>query len=194
MTLEMAANEKILLHRYLRNASTYFEFGCGGSTIFACTLFPSLVIHTVDSSEEWIEMVKKDSCFSNALSKGRANVTWINLGRVGGVGSPATKDRIEHWSDYSESIKARGHEIDFVLVDGRFRVAAFLRSILHTNRTKVTLGVHDFFIRPEYYPALEYADIVDCVDNLAIFKPKANIDEKKLKSDIHRYIHDFKRL
>eukprot|EP00428_Durinskia_dybowskii_P081023 CAMPEP_0170427324 /NCGR_PEP_ID=MMETSP0117_2-20130122/39159_1 /TAXON_ID=400756 /ORGANISM="Durinskia baltica, Strain CSIRO CS-38" /LENGTH=61 /DNA_ID=CAMNT_0010686509 /DNA_START=22 /DNA_END=204 /DNA_ORIENTATION=+ len=61
----MTSKEVALFVRYLSSAHSYFEFGCGGSTIVASKYGPAdLSITSVDSSQEWLDIVAKNK-YSN---------------------------------------------------------------------------------------------------------------------------------
>ncbi|CAK9006151.1 unnamed protein product [Durusdinium trenchii] len=47
-----------LLRRYLQNASSFFEFGTGASTVYLATKFPELQIHAVELDGKWAGLVR----------------------------------------------------------------------------------------------------------------------------------------
>eukprot|EP01031_Cornospumella_fuschlensis_P024362 gene24362-29447_t len=183
----MRDKEKILLYRNLLNASVYFEYGCGGSTELACANNPNLEIHSIDTSDHWIKAVKENKCIQEGIEKQRVHMTWVDIGELTSFGYPATEAKKHQWPHYSESIKKLGGKVDFVLIDGRFRVASFLKSLLYTNSSKTKIAVHDFFYRPPYYGVLKYADVVDCQDQLIILQGKPHYDQKELLDDLHAH-------
>ncbi|RYH09697.1 hypothetical protein EON65_39945 [archaeon] len=189
-TLIMTDKEKVLLYRTLLNSTVYFEYGCGGSTKFACEAVPSLEIHSVDSSSKWIEIVENSTCIREGVEKKRVHMSWINIGKTKRLGYPANEAKKHKWPVYSESVKSVGKRADFVLVDGRFRVASCLKSLLYTDPVKAKIAVHDFFRRKDYYDVLKYADIIDCQDNLVILRAKADLNRGALERDIMKHLHN----
>eukprot|EP01039_Chlorochromonas_danica_P005638 gene5638-6218_t len=190
INLAMSPNEKVLLYRQLKEAKLYFEFGCGGSTILACESFPNLQIRSVDSSSEWINMVQNSSCISKAVSDNRIHMTWIDFGKLELWGYPATEAKKHNWPLYSETIKSAGADADFVLVDGRFRISCFLKTLLYNYSPSLKIGIHDFFPRADVYGSvLKFADPYDCIDSFLIFKPKADINKDELLQEIQLRSH-----
>lgn len=189
-TLLMSDKEKVLLYRTLLNSTVYFEYGCGGSTKFACETVPKLEIHSIDSSSKWIEIVQDNPCIREGVENKRVHMSWINLGKTKSLGYPINEAKKHQWPVYSESVMSVGKRADFVLVDGRFRVASALKSLLYTDPEKTSVAIHDFFRRKEYYDVLKYADIIDCQHNLVILRAKANMNRQALARDIKKYLHN----
>lgn len=185
----MKDKEKILLHRHMLNSSVYFEYGCGGSTELACVNHPKLEIHSIDTSANWIHAVSQHKCVQDGVEKGRVHMTWVDVGDITAFGYPATEAKKHQWPVYSESIKAVGPRVDFVLIDGRFRVASFLKSLLFTDPSRTMIAVHDFFVRPAYYIALKYADVVDCQNELVILRAKPGFDRSAVLADMQTHLY-----
>lgn len=162
--------------------------------MFACKYFPSLQIRSIDSSKDWIDTVQNDSCVQQGMKSDRIHMHWIDIGAVGNLGVPVNQDKHHSWPDYSDSMKHVGPLVDFVLVDGRFRVASCLKAILYTNASKATLAIHDFFNRPFYHTVLKYADVTDCMQTMVILKAKPDVDKAAIEADISRFTHDVQRV
>jgi hypothetical protein len=69
------------------------------------------------------------------------------------------------------------------LIDGRFRVACCLQTLLST-KSHVKIAIHDFYIRPDYYIVLKYVKVIFCADTLVVVKPKLNMDKDSLIDDL----------
>jgi protein O-GlcNAc transferase len=183
------ATEKSTLLRYFQNADFYFEFGAGQSTLLACSTNNIRKIVTVETDPKYIEdIARNSSCVASSLS-GRLEPRFIDIGPTVAYGYPADESKKSNWPKYSESILLYSDSLqgpDLVLVDGRFRVAAALSSIL-SLRINGFILIHDFFTRPHYYEVLKYLDLVDCVDELAVFQPKPDISFKELETDLKHY-------
>ena len=50
----LASGEIHLLEKYLRNASSFFEFGTGASTVYLAMRFPKLHMHSVEMDGSWV--------------------------------------------------------------------------------------------------------------------------------------------
>ena len=57
---------------------------------------------------------------------------------------------------------------DTVLVDGRFRVACVLNTLMIKNCPIIM--VHDFWKRPKYKTMLDYTEIIDEADSLVVLR------------------------
>ncbi|RYY86487.1 hypothetical protein EON63_05680 [archaeon] len=185
----MTDKEKILLHRNLLNASVYFEYGCGGSTELVCVNHPNMEIHSIDTSAKWIEAVQDHKCIQDGIEKKRVHMTWVDIGDLTRFGYPATEAKKHQWPVYSESIKTVGQNVDFVLIDGRFRVASCLKSLLNTNPARTKIAIHDFFVRTPYYVVLKYADVIDCQNQLIVLRAKPDFDRKALMEDMQTHMY-----
>lgn len=170
----MSPVEMSYFEQKLKQATIYFEFGAGGSTRLACKTNPNLTIFSVDSSLDFLmQVAHNDSCIQ---SRYNTNVFMYiaSIGEVREWGYPIY-NYTNAFAGYSSSIitgySANPADIDLVLVDGRFRVACILQTLLVTSRDTVIL-VHDFYNRPEYFIVLLYVDVVDRVDTLVTLQRK----------------------
>lgn len=75
---------------------------------------------------------------------------------------------------------------DFIFIDGRFRVACALSIILNCNSNPI-VAIHDFWVRIEYQVLLEFYDIEDRIDTLAVLKIKKDVDIEKVKQLYQKY-------
>lgn len=191
----MTDREVTLFERYLANATNYFEFGCGGSTILACKVGRhDLSVTSVDSSQDWINTVKDNKYVAAKDKKGLVHASTVNIGPVGRWGYP--KQSVDEsqgaWYLYSQAISMTGKEYDLVLVDGRFRVACLLQSFI--SNPKASVLIHDFFDPthnhfPVYKALLKVSDIVDRADTLVALRPKPGVRKEDLMKMYATYIH-----
>ena len=84
---------------------------------------------------------------------------------------------------------------DFYLVDGRYRVACACASFLHAltrggDMTRVRVGIHDFFVRPQFHAILNVGEIVDRAKQLAMLKLRSNVTEEYVYKLWEEYIWD----
>jgi hypothetical protein len=115
----------------LRDARCYLEYGAGGSTVRACDVGVPIVI-SVESDRDWLISVERK--LAGRQSASQLIPLHIDLGPVKDWGFPVADT---HWKNYSnyplraweECIK-RGLKPDLVLIDGRFRVACFMATLL----------------------------------------------------------------
>ena len=89
---------------------------------------------------------------------------------------------------YSSEIfeKIDKNSIDLVFIDGRFRVACVLQTIMNCSKhTKIL--IHDYTQRQFYHLIEEFLEVVEIVDTLAIFQIKDNIDKQKILDLYEKY-------
>jgi protein O-GlcNAc transferase len=191
--IQMSAPEVAFFLRNLKDCTSYFEFGCGGSTIVAAAFGPShMNITSVDSSEEWITSVKQDSNCKAKIAADQMKIDHIDIGPVGAWGHPtqAVQESKGAWYLYSQAISMAGGKYDMVLVDGRFRVACVLNTFLSNPSAQVL--IHDF-LQPEhhvhYKALLAVADVVQRVGTLVKLKKKSGITQMELMKMYAAYMH-----
>jgi hypothetical protein len=66
--IRMSPSETSFLLRQLTLSKSYFEYGCGGSTRFACENGPhSMKINSVDTYLDWVQKVSLYPCIQTLL-------------------------------------------------------------------------------------------------------------------------------
>lgn len=179
----MTEAEVTLLECFLRRSSSYFEFGVGGSTCLAARTMQG-PIFAVDSNPEWIERVRANL---NEEERSRVSMEFVDIGPVGDWGMPVPNSNSEGKFDaYSASIVRHGLKFDFVLVDGRFRVASALQAI-EALQHGACIGIHDYVARPQYHVVERFLRPIASVDQLVMFCARPNISAADLHTQIQAY-------
>ena len=175
----MTPAETTLLGRYRDRSRNYFEFGCGGSTVFCDS--PQRRIKSIDNNTEWLNKVRP-------LVGSTTELIYINTGPVLEYGNPVDPTQVAGFADYSLAFGQRDSDTDLVLVDGRFRVACGLQIVL-SNYTGTVL-LHDAE-RPEYQPLFKFFTVVERVENLVALRVRslANKKEAGILWEIYKNIH-----
>jgi hypothetical protein len=165
--------------RYRDKCHNYFEFGCGGSTVFCDS--PLRKTKSVDNNEEWLNKVRP-------LVGPTTELIYINTGPVLEYGNPVDSTQMTGWAEYSLAFGQRDPNTDLVLVDGRFRVACALQIVL-SNYTGVIL-LHDSQ-RPEYQPLFKFFTVLERAENLVALRVKPTADKKDaaILWEIYKNIH-----
>ncbi len=185
--IELTKDEKITLVKYLNESKNYLEFGSGGSTFLALSTMKTK-IYSIESDINWIEHLKTFSTISNSIENGKLNLYHINIGKTKEWGYSINDDLKENYPNYSSEIfeKIKKDEIDLVLIDGRFRVACGLQTIINCSKNAKII-IHDYTKREEYHILEEFLDIIETIDTLAVFKIKDEIDTEKAKNLYEEY-------
>jgi hypothetical protein len=168
----------------LGKCETYLEFGMGGSTTLAARLgVPNIV--SVDSSKDWVANISAQ--IATLEIKGRIQLLHANIGTTGDWGYPIDSSSMVNWPSYYSgpwaTVKENALNPDLVLIDGRFRVACFLYSLLNLNIGSTILW-DDYKNRPEYHVVEKYLTPSDYHDNMAVFKVGENKDVSGIVSQL----------
>lgn len=189
--IKMSTKEKRLFDQTLKNSEAYLEFGSGGSTIRALIKAQGIVIST-ESSQEWMQVMRSYYSIRQKEKSGRLIFFHADIGKTGAHGKPINDKNREKYPDYSAGIFKTLHpeqisQIDTILVDGRFRVACVLKTIMecHSNKRLIIL-VHDFH-REKYHVILKYLNVKERADSLCSFEIKKSIDLKLVQNDYEAY-------
>lgn len=193
----MQDDEKVFFDSFLSRAQNYLEFGAGGSTEFALRHINIQHIHSVESMDAWIKKLSEREDVASNMRSGRLNLVSAGIGPTKDLGFPQDNSTMSLWPRYSSTSALQGEKdgtkFDLILVDGRFRVACFLRALQRINPADVEtthLLIHDVgepLYHGTYSEVLEFADKVDQVGTLAHYKKKKHVDERKLDEMASRY-------
>jgi hypothetical protein len=187
----MLDSEFLLFKKHYLSANQIIEYGAGGSTYFAVTNTNASIV-SVEADLDWIESLRKEAPIAKAEDEGRLQIIHFDIGPVGRWSYPKDESKIHRWSGYPSSpwrtrngvlgfLLGRNRQPDLVFVDGRFRLAAILTSILN-SAPGIKIMVHDFWNREYYHPALAFLDEIESVETLAIFRRRGKIDTAYAKS------------
>lgn len=184
----MSKNEIEIFDDEIKKAEHYLEFGLGGSTLRAIQK-SNAVIYTVESSSEWIKFMRK-YLIIRYFEKSRLKIFSVNIGATVDWGYPDTDETLDIFENYSSEIfdLIDAELIDLVLVDGRFRVACTLKSILKCHENKnLRILIHDFWNREKYHIVLKYLEPVRRSDTIGLFSIKDNVDIESVRLDYTSY-------
>ena len=163
--------------------SIYGEYGCGKSTIYVLKSF-NIPIYSVDSSEYWVNEIKKK------YQKNNLNIKHINIGNV----EPYSSGRPEDYSlrhnimNYPLYIWQQELKPNVILIDGRFRVLCFLVSLKLCDEN--TIIIFDDYVDRKYYHIVEeFIKPIskDGRQSLFVVSNKSNIDMNKLEFLIDKF-------
>jgi len=144
----MSVEDKMMFNFYLKqqleknpDCMTYLEWGSGGSTFLALQYAHRVI--SIENYAEWCGIIlQSPQVLCNILS-GQLVFVCVDGGPVGQMGTPVDIknytsshyiDVMKHFHDY---------QADFVLIDGRFRVATALASRRNSKPDSVMM-FHDY--------------------------------------------------
>lgn len=155
----LAENDTIMFYKFLDKANVYFEYGSGGSTYQASIRNNIIKIYSVESDKEWQHKLKQNIKSNNVTFFYNEMDTQPNS--WGNPGPKSTNIQHINYSNYIRNLsKDEQKNIDFVFIDGRFRVACCLKcfDIIESN---CLIAFDDFLDREHYHIVLDYYDIVE---------------------------------
>lgn len=186
MQPRMTAAEITQLELHLAGRASLLEFGCGGSTLVAARQVRTIV--SVDSDPAWLAEVGAN------LARAAIDFTpfHADIGPTGEWGYPADQSRVRDWPRYHVNVwRTISGSPDAVLIDGRFRVACLLQTLIHCKPDCIIL-FHDFNDRAHYHVALKHVDVLARVDTLAVMRAKQQVDGRAVLHDLfdHFFVPD----
>lgn len=166
--------ERTAFESYVSSAKLLLEYGAGGSTLCALGLGKSVV--SVDNDPQVFSAIRSHPAVSS-----RFTPILVDIGLSEEYGVPLfkrpTRRRISSWRRYPEApwdaLECRGLVPDLIYVDGRFRVACVLESLLRLppgNDPNIIMD--DYSDRDHYSAVLPFVSPPQRLGRLAIFKKR----------------------
>jgi hypothetical protein len=154
----------------LSDAKCLLEFGSGGSSMTAARMKVSTII-SVESDADFLAAteaaVRATAIQTNFIGH------YADIGPTRDWGNPADRSKVHLWPRYCSSVWVRiaSESLpppDLVLIDGRFRVACLLVTLLMARPgTKILFD--DYFDRPHYHRVEAWATPVRRAGRMAEF-------------------------
>ncbi|WP_301588940.1 hypothetical protein [Sabulicella glaciei] len=184
----MSDGEICLFKSFLNCAESYVEFGSGGSTHLAASIVKSSVV-SVDSSREWLDKVLH-SCMEDKTPI-LPTLHHVDIGPTGDWGTPIRPYEKEKWSNYYLEVWAipYSRNANLYLIDGRFRVACFMQSLLNSKQDSF-IAIHDFRGRSQYQIVHEVAQEVARFGELSVFCKGSKFSEDRVQQIFSDYEYD----
>ena len=185
----MPAEGSARLRELLQDSQGYLEYGTGGSTMLASRMgVPHIV--GVESDRTWLEAVRRQVNRSGA--GGALELMYVDIGPTGEWGFPVSDIGWRQYAEYPTAPwlnKGTRDKVNLILIDGRFRVACFLASLLFA-RPGTRILFDDYFDRPYYAGVEAFVQPVARHDRIAEFVVPAQIEREKATAVLLRSISD----
>jgi hypothetical protein len=157
-----------VFQQQLATSVIYLEYGSGGSTVYASTVPSIQKVISIESDKNWTQSVKA----SVAANASKVHLEHCDIGEVGQFGHPVGSERFRNYHSYATRpwVVAKQQSLvpDTILVDGRFRVACFLYSLL-CARVGTRILFDDYRDRPNYFVVEQFCPLDSMRGRLAIF-------------------------
>lgn len=178
----MSAGEIALFDQALERAGVYLEFGSGGTTL-AAAMRPGLRCFSVEADKKWIARLMQRAEIRAAAAEKRLQLIHADIGEIGQWSLPVDPSADLAWENYCLGVwTLLPSAPDLVLVDGRFRLACCILSLLACPPgTRILL--HDFGLkkrnRRNYGLVTQLAEITQSCDSLVMLQHKTDFDPLK---------------
>ena len=162
-----AAEGKAVAEAYA-GAAVILEYGSGGSTVMAAEMSDKRVF-SVESDAIWAAGVQ--AWLDGAGLAAAVNLHVVDIGPTGEWGAPVGDEGWRRYHHYPLSVwdRADFRHPDVVLIDGRFRAACLMATLLRITRP-VTALFDDYKDRKFYHPVEAFARPVAMVGRMARFE------------------------
>lgn len=185
MKIHMSAPEITQFLSFLKCASSYLEFGAGGSTVLASEHVNGPIV-SIESSNEWIELVKANL----PESPHERRVIHGDVGPVGSWGTPTLPHGEVNYFNYHERPWLQiDQDFDLYFVDGRFRIACFCQCLLRAPDGAV-IGIHDYRPRKRYHVVETLARPIAEVETLTFFTRRPNVPRAQITQVLSKFALD----
>lgn len=180
----MSPAERALFKQNIKQAKCYFEFGSGGSTVWAVK--EGLKVKGVESDAKWVNALK------DKLGE-QCQVEAVDIGPTKEWGFPVSMQESKKFPAYSKAIHQYQQAFDLILVDGRFRVACTMAAIQHIlthsqEPQEARIFIHDFWNRPQYHVVLDFLDVIEKSETAGVFKLKTALEIENLMKICNDYL------
>ncbi len=167
----------------IKNCNVYGEYGCGQSTVWMARNTKCKIL-AVDSSDIWVNRVQKR--IDKLKDPERIKLIYANCGTISHFGYPKDYSARFSYKNYLNSIWDYEIKPDLVLIDGRFRVASFLTSLLRSiPGTKILFD--DYTKRTQYHLVEEFLTPKIKTSRQALFIRPDKLNEEKIISEINNF-------
>ncbi len=172
-----------LFKKYLKNCKIYFEYGVGQSTIWVLENTKCIII-SVDTDKYWINKIN--------ISKyqERIKINWINLGDLENWGRPRTYGYRKDFFNYISNVWKFNIKADVTLIDGRFRVACFLYSLINA-KTDSLIVFDDYINRPHYHVVEEILKYEQKCGRQVVFRVPNDYNRSLAQELLNHFIYVF---
>ncbi|HZF61157.1 MAG TPA: hypothetical protein VEZ52_05985 [Desulfovibrio sp.] len=187
----MSNAEFALLQKYTPTG-TVLEFGAGGSSAFFAERGVEQLI-TVEADREWIhQLILGSDTLRQWVKKNRWKPIFADIGKIGEWSRPVSKVPSIQWLNYHCSVwnYVDIKKVNFVFIDGRFRVACALQYLLRSVSNDIPVMMHDFWNRECYAEILNFFDVIDKIDTMAVFLKKKRISWRNLTMCLLKFQFD----
>ncbi len=190
------ADETIpLLISRIGAAKHYLEYGSGASSFIAARQGARFT--SVETDRFYLKAVQRKIEEAGLSDASRQRFIHADIGLTEYWGAPLFKTptpaRVARWRSYPNAPWTQSApKPDFVLIDGRFRVACTLTAIKHLGEGDWELWLDDYQGRDHYRVVERFATLERMSSVTAIFRMRKGIDPAALDAEIKKACLDWR--
>ena len=182
--------ELAFLEYSMSKIGKYLEFGSGYSTTLALKQ-NGIEIISVESDPAYLERLQK---FTSSLPKVSNSLEFLHadIGPTKEWGYPVDSIGKSVFLNYTNEIwkqlKIKKFKPDLIFIDGRFRVASFLMSLMEAPGAQIIFD--DYMDRPEYQLVQDLLPLSFSVGRLGVFRVPLELSpdmRRKIETLLERY-------
>ena len=180
ITKELFEGRSEEFRTFHNDCKIYAEYGCGLSTLYSTNIAKKRTI-SVDTDINWVQKIKDNLLESNII-----DIHYIDIGPTGNWGMPQSYSKRNNFKNYLNIIWSNNDKPDFVLIDGRFRIASFLTSLKFAEKNTI-ICFDDYVNRKIYNIVEEFEQPFLLNERQAYFKVSKDYDLEKLNNLIDKF-------
>jgi hypothetical protein len=181
MAVEFFAHPDLFLfNECLSHSTSYAEYGAGLSTVVAASV-ANLPVRSVESDPLWFSLVEQ------TVGAGRVSFVRPELGNVGDWGMPVSYKYSTNFPLYVRGVFEQEFEPNFVYIDGRFRVACWIETIINAKPGTLIL-VDDYRDQPKYQIMADYLMPTEVSGRQALWVRPDFVEEDLLSAELSRWL------
>lgn len=166
--LTFGAAEGDLVRQSYSEAGTILEYGSGGSTFMGAQMEGKRIL-SVESDSAYMDYVRTQ--IDAHGQKSECIIKHVDIGPTKEWGHPVDNRRQAFFGEYPLQIWSQpwAKDVELVLIDGRFRVACFVASLINMKNPGLIL-FDDYAKRKFYHAVEEFMPPVKMVGRMAVFE------------------------
>jgi glycosyltransferase involved in cell wall biosynthesis len=180
--IEMKYDEILLFIEYLKKCKTYFEYGCGGSTILASKLKNIKKIESVYNIKEQIEKIQKNNIVINKIKDNSLKINYIDTNRDKNNLPP------KNYELYQSAIKRCDFTPDIIFIGGSFRISCAINCLFKINNNTILL-MYNYIYQKQYHILEKLFVKIKTIGSLTVFKRRGELKISIINNILNKYIN-----
>lgn len=177
-------DENAVLQRLI-HSKVFLQYGCLTYTQAACSRTNIHKVIAVESNK-----TLSDSVYQSVVQKEKLHMVYANLGEVSSGGQPVSTEKFKNYHTYMVLPWALADKYmlipDTILINGPFKIACFLYSLICAKEGTVIL-FNDFFKNPAYEMVRNYCALEKRHGDAAEFIVRKNYVMSDIAANIAKY-------